>query len=151
MNQIQSLDTIETPVFVTLISKDNQSFTINKEYACISNLISTALSEDKEETSLTLEAVNGNSLKYIVQYMEEYKGKEPNAPLPPLHQNFEEVVDTFCFNFTSTLCKEKVLKEVFESANYLNIPELLQILGCKVAALIKGVPIEDIEKVLNDC
>lgn len=149
MNPIQSLDTETQSVIVTLISKDKQEFKINRDYICISKILETSIMSDNETREFPLD-IEGRILKYIVEYMEEYKGTEPKAPIPPLAQEFNEVVDTFCFNFTEKLCQERVLKEVLESVNFLNIPELLHILGCKVAHLIKGVPLDQIEKTIRD-
>jgi len=146
-NSVLSLDAPENAIII-LRSETGTVFTLPKSYALISDFLKNALESDKDAGEADL-AINDYNLKLIVDYMNEYKGTEPKAPEAPLWQDYDKVVDPFCFNFTKAICEDKKMKDFMNAVNYMAIPQLLLICGCKIASLVKGRDIADIKTILQ--
>jgi hypothetical protein len=144
---IVSLDSEETNVNIILRSTSGTTYTVPKAYAMISDFLKNAFTNDSETVEADLN-IDDYCLKIVVDYMNEYKGTEPKAPEPPLHQDFQKVVDDFCFTLTNKVCTEHKMKDLMNAVNYMAIPQFLFILGCKIASLIKGKPIGEIKTIL---
>lgn len=137
---------------IRLISKDNQTFEVEKKFAFISKLVKTSLDTDDSATELNIPGVEGAILEQIVKYMEHHKGKEPPIIEKPLKTKVmaDNCKDPFDASFIDVLAKtdNKPLYDMILAANYMDIKGLLH-LGCaKVASLIKGQPLEKIKDIL---
>ena len=146
-----NLDEEVTSVSLTLVSKDNQSFTVESKNAIIAKLIKSGLELDSSSSSFDLQ-VNGSVLSKIVEYMNHHQGTEADIVEKPLrHKDMEKVCkDPFDAKFIDQVDQgsRQDLYDIILAANYMDIPALLH-LGCaKVASLIKGQPLEKIKDIL---
>lgn len=138
---------------ITLVPKDDtkNSVVIQKSYASISNVIKHTLDLDPDATVLPL-AIDSKILEYIGDYFNHHKGCElPSIPKPLLSNNFQNVCkDPWDYEFIEKHAKDiSVLYEIIKSANYLDISSLMH-LGCaKIATLLKGKNINEINETFN--
>jgi len=137
---------------IKLISKDGKEFLVEKDYAMISNLVKTSLDSDTSASDLPMPGVRGEVLGQVVEFMKHHRGVEPAPPEKPLRS--KEMRDVckdpwdadFIDNFSDN---RQVLFDLILAANYMDIKSLLQ-LGCaKVAAIIKGTPLEKVKDILS--
>jgi len=160
MEDIDGLDE-DVPEKITLISKDNVSFELNRKAAFISNLIKTSMDSDDKSVEVPVPGVNGHILELVVKYMEHYKDSESDAPEKPLKStNLEHIykeefdVEFFRKYITKEDDKDRKIKnqELYDlilAANYMDMNKLLH-KGCATVALnIKGQPLEKIKNILS--
>ena len=135
---------------ISLLSKEGTSFSVDKKWACISKLVNTIVEKDPECTEIPLVEINTKILEYVVNFINEHKGEEPPIVERPLRSKLmKEVTNDWDANFIDQIGEQRSeLYELISAANYLDIQSLLH-LGCaKVAALIKGQPIDKIKDIL---
>lgn len=151
MEEVEGLD---APVFGTikLISKDNQTFEVDKKCAFISKLVKTSLENDDSASELNIPGVEGPILELVVKYMEYHKGTEPPVVEKPLRSKVmaDNCKDRWDAEYIDALSSDdnQRLYQLILAANYMDIKALLH-LGCaKVASLIKGMPLERIKTIL---
>jgi S-phase kinase-associated protein 1 len=155
VNSEPIVNSLDNPVFegtINLISKDDVKFTVEKKNAVMSGLIKTSLESDLTVSELHLSCVEGDILKYIVDFMNHHAGEDIPLVSRPLSSKYmkDVVVDQWDAVFIDQLGENlKKLYDVILCANYLDIRGLLH-LGCaKTASLIKGQPLEKIKEILD--
>ena len=153
-SQAISLDDEVLSGVVTLTSKDGSvSLSVDKSYTKIFKVIASMLEDDKEATEIPLE-VSGPILTAIVNYMNLCKGVEmPEIDKPlrskDMSQNTTNENAQFIEDFCSLHKENKMLYDLIGAANYLQGDSLLQLGAAKVAAMVKGIPLEEIKEVLK--
>lgn len=160
MQDIDGLDE-DVPHKITLISKNNVAVEVDRKASLLSKLIKTSLESDVEAKEVPIPAVDENTLKLIVTYMEHHKDNESDAPEAPLKSKKNENIhkDEFDLKFfgkyiTKEDDKERKIKnrELYDlilAANYMDMNKMLH-KGCAtVAANIKGEPLEKIKNILS--
>jgi len=135
-----SLDNTSEDTIVTLVSSDNIDFKINRSYVVLSKLLRVLTDNDKESTRIDL-SVQSKTLEKIVEYLNYHKGKEPRSITRPLiNSDLSKVVCEWDNKFIESISSDSdknFILEVIVGANYMDIPNLLE-LGCaKVAVIIK--------------
>lgn len=153
---------------ITLTAKiDGKSFVVDQKHAQISTLIFRALQAEQQDaaknpeskakdepTVLVLEHVkSSDALESVIRYMNEHKGVEPPIMEKPLRSKV--MADVCPHKWDATFIDEvadvkmKNLYDLVTTSNYLDIQSLLH-LGCaKVAAMIKGQPLEKVKEILD--
>jgi len=149
-DEVAGLDEISGTI--KLISKDGQSFDVEKKDAFISKLVKTSLENDDAATELNIPGVEGHILELVVKYMTHHEGTEPPIIEKPLKSKImADNCNKWDADFIDVLAENnnKQLYDVILAANYMDIKGLLH-LGCaKVASLIKGLPLEKIKSILQ--
>jgi S-phase kinase-associated protein 1 len=137
---------------VTLTSKNDEPFEIDRQFATISKLVKAAVESDPDASYVKIPGVDGRILKLVVEYMNHHKGTEPELiPKPLRSKNMKDVVsDPWDAEFIDRIGVDKQqLYDLVLAANYMDIASLLH-LGCaKVASFIKGQPLEKIKEILS--
>lgn len=149
--EVLSLDEIDSDLSsVVFISKDGVKFTINREYAKLSNVIKTTIEEDPNTTEIPFPSIQSNILQKVVEFLEHHKGEAPAIPEKPVRsKNMKEITTEWCANFTNEIAvNRETFYSLISAANYLDIQSLLHICCAKVATIIKGEPVDKIKSVL---
>jgi hypothetical protein len=140
-------------VIITLISKDGQRFDCTyKEIKC-STMLTSAFNDiqSSEEKEIILPSIEGETLSNIVKFLKQHNGVEPPLPEKPVKtNNMKDITTEWMASFIEEICKDDTenLYKLISAANYLFINSLLHICCCKVAALIKGLPLDEIKPTL---
>jgi len=150
--KVESLSLDDEVGTIKLISKDGKEFVIEKKYAFVSNLVKTSMDSDPSATELPMPGVRGDTLSRVVEYLIYHKGADPPIPEKPLRSTVMKDVckDPWDAEFIDKIAENRQqLYDLILAANYMDIKSLLH-LGCaKVAALIKGQPLEKIKDILS--
>ena len=137
---------------LTLVSKDDTRYVVERNHALVSKLVAESISTDVHADELPIPGVAAGILQHIVRYMEHHKGKEPELVEKPLRSKLMKDVckDAWDAEFIDKIGADRQqLYDVILAANYMDIPALLH-LGCaKVASLIKGQPLDKIKDILS--
>jgi len=136
---------------VELLSKDGQSFEVDKRSAFISQLIRTSLESDTSARQLEL-TLSGRVLRGVVEYMQHHNGVEPPVVEKPLRSKVMKDVcrDPWDAEWIDRIGVDRqYLYDLILAANYLHIHSLLHLACAKVAALIKGQPLDKIKDILQ--
>jgi S-phase kinase-associated protein 1 len=139
-----SLESLESVNQVNIISKENESFTITKEVANLSELFKTIL-EDEKENNITLKLVSSQYLTKVVEFMNYYSTNPFNEIQKPLKScNLQDILSDWYISFLDI--DNDTLFELISVANYLDIKPLLDLTCVKVASMIKGKDTSEITK-----
>jgi S-phase kinase-associated protein 1 len=128
-----------------------ETFEINKKYASLSTFVTAILKGDEAAEEIEVRQVGAETLKHIVDYLNEHKGQEPPPlPCPVRSTSMEQICHNkwdakFIDNFD-----KKTIFEIILGANYMDIKPLLH-LGCaKIATLIKQLPQKEINRIIEE-
>jgi hypothetical protein len=137
---------------INLISKEGKSFSITKKQASLSELFSTTLTNDPTETEIELNEISDSILSFIVEFLIHYNGEKPPMPEKPARSSdMKENTTEWNANFIDTVSiNKKDLYSLISAANYIHCESLLHLACCKVAAMIKNIPLSEIKKTLDD-
>ena len=131
-------------------SKDDISYTVSRKAATQSGLISDATQYESEgdQTEVPIVNVDGNTLKYIIQWIEYHKDAPMEEIFPPLwdkkifkiKEGDETIVGAWDYRFLTTdlvrggdIKQHDILVNVIMAAHYLAIKPLV-ILSCTAMA-----------------
>ena len=156
--QVISLDDESVSGSIVLISKevDGQrlSLSVQKEFALLSGVIRQIIETDPEATEVPLDEITPLWLQAVVDYLNLCKGTpfpEIEKPLrsKDMFSNTVKENAQFIEDFCSKNNKD-ALYALIGAANYLQLEGLLHLGAAKVAAIVKGIPLDDIKKALRD-
>jgi len=135
--------------FVLLISSEKKEFKVNRRAAIQSNLVKTALEEDKEAKDVQLIHISASIVEKVVAYMTHHIDVEPRRIESPLKStNMKELVDRFDANFVDEMDLDTLMR-VLLAANYMDVKSLLGLLCAKIASMMKGKTADQIRKTFN--
>jgi S-phase kinase-associated protein 1 len=139
----------KNPNEVILTSKEGKKFKVSKKAVLKSGLIRDILEDEDESNKEDIPLPNASSqaLEKVIQYCEHYKDEDPLPLEKPLSKRIEELVCDFDRKFL--IMDLDVLLDLIMTANYLNIPSLLELACGKVASLLKGKSIEQLREFLG--
>lgn len=148
VEEITGLDEGDDAEMLTLISQEQEKFTVGKKVAMMSELVKTMAEGDKEEKEIPLPNVKAAVLKKVVQYMTYHADNPAKEIEKPLKSpNMAEVVSPWDAEFVDV--DQELLFELILAANYMDIKPLLDLTCAKVASMIKGKTPEQIRKTFN--
>ena len=132
---------------VKLTSSDGLSYTLPADCAILSELIRTTLTmEDSDE--IILPSISGGMLELVVEYLQQHRGLQPCAIVKPLQSSrMQDICDVWDATFIDRLEKQDLYNMV-HAANYMHIDCLFQLCCAKIASMLKGVPLNDLDKTL---
>lgn len=151
--EVTGLDCDNNCEEVILLSQDKKEFTIKTEFLKHSKVLSASMQHKyNPDDKIELKTVDSDILEHIIKYLEHHTENEIKAiPYPLPSKNLEELVSKWDSDFIDNIAKSrKQLYKLITAANYLNIDGLLQLGSAKVAALVKGEPIEKLKDILVD-
>ena len=137
---------------VQLKSSDNKIFEVSVDILQKANLLSDLLYEACEEKeTIFLRKVDSFNLGKIIQYLEHYKDFEPKEIPKPFPERTDDAFlrgilnDDWTFDFLQQMSLEELINLV-NSANYLQIEGLINIIAAKLAHEMCNCEIEEARK-----
>merc|ERR1711972_1295706 len=109
------------------------------------------LEGDRSQCNISLDKVQAETLKHVVEYLQHHQGKEPDAlPCPVRSIHMAQIVsDKWDATFIDAFTKKEIF-EIILAANYMDIKSLLH-LGCaKIATLIKQLDQKEINHIIEE-
>ena len=137
---------------IKLKSVDNIIFEVPVDILKKVKLISDILDESsKEEQIINLKEINGKYLEKIIDYLKHYKDFEPKEIPKPFPERTDDeflrgiLNDDWTFNFLQQFSLEELIN-LINSADYLGINGLINILGAKIAHEMCNSEVEEAAK-----
>jgi hypothetical protein len=154
--QVLSLEEEEAPVFIMLKCSDGREVQINKKYLKICNLWEEAIRGDQSATSLDIpEEITYETIFRIVEYINHHKGvsqvdkaiEQPlkSVDLSTLHESKFDIK----YIDDDWATDPDITYKLILAANFLHIQCLLYLCSAKVAAMIKGKPLDKLPEILS--
>jgi len=139
----------KTKVEIILKSQEKTGFKISREAALQSNLLKTALEDDRDAKEVPLVHISAPIVRLVIQYMEYHEKKAPRKVESPIKtNNMKELVDRFDAAFVDDLDVDTLMRLLL-AANYMDIKSLLDLLCVKVATMMKDRTAPQIRKAFN--
>lgn len=132
---------------IKLISKEGKEFTISKKAAELSLLIKNARDDLGADEAIPLPEVDEKSLEKIIVFLNKWDGVPPAEIEKPLKSsNIRDAVNCqWSADFIDDLDLE-ALTNITVSANYMDIPSLLDLACAKLASMCKDKTEDEIFK-----
>ena len=138
----------ETGTTITLISSDNENFSVDKAIAMEIGAVRNLLEDFEDEISIPLTQVNKEILKKVLDFINHHHDYSFLSPNENEKKGILTQWDMSFFNM-----EQQKLFELIIAASVLDVQELFD-LGCKyIAELIKGKNVEELRKtfgIVND-
>eukprot|EP01031_Cornospumella_fuschlensis_P025383 gene25383-30650_t len=136
---------------VTLVSNDNEKFSVSVEVAKMSALVRNMLpdEDDEEESCVPLPNVNSSTLSKVLAFCLHYLA-EPMTPLvkPLQDSDLRKLVQEYYVSFITSLDND-AFYHITSAANYLDIRPLLDLCCALIASKIHGKSIDEIRRNFN--
>ena len=152
--EVKGLDFDSAPelVSITCGKTTKRTFDVDKKLLLISNLIATALGQDKSATQFPCAEVESSVFEQLLPYIEHRKGTSGDIiPYPAKSDKMKEnCSDVWDAEYIDTLwtTDRDIFYKVMMAANYMDIRCLLHLCACKVGTMIKGCPYDKIKEIL---
>jgi len=129
---------------LTLVSSDNQSFTVPTAVAEISSLIKDMNDgEVNQEETFPMIGVDGATLAKILEFCEHYLSDPmPVIEKPIKSSDFSKLVPAWYDNFVNV--DHTILFKFAEAANFMDVKPMLDLTCAKIASMIKDKSIHQI-------
>lgn len=129
-----------------VICSDGRQFTVDRQHLTLSTMCRNALTEDPTAKSLSLPGVRGDVFEHILEYLTHHKGVatrhiDQPAPSDKMVENVEDKWDAEWVDALWTKGR-RLLLDVMEGSNSMDVTLLTELCACKVATRIKGIPAE---------
>lgn len=143
----QDLDKVSEPQF-TLVSMEQDTFTITRKQAQSSELLRTLLENDTT-TTVPLPHIRTSSLDRCVRYLKHHGPENPPAEIEkPLRTIvLSEIVEVFDSDLVELSPDQ--LFELLVAASYLHIKPLVELVSAKIAISFKNKNPAQLRKSLN--
>jgi len=134
---------------IMLLSQEKTEFKVPRKAALQSQMIKTALEDDKDAKEVNLVHISAPIVKKVVEYMVYHMDREPRKIESPLKStNMKELVDRFDAAFVDDIDQDTLFKLLL-AANYMDVKSLLGLICAKVASMMKGKTADQIRKTFN--
>eukprot|EP00933_Yihiella_yeosuensis_P055125 TRINITY_DN53802_c0_g1_i1.p1 TRINITY_DN53802_c0_g1~~TRINITY_DN53802_c0_g1_i1.p1 ORF type:complete len:179 (+),score=26.99 TRINITY_DN53802_c0_g1_i1:22-537(+) len=148
MSDLDNVGVDDEDVKLTLISLEQERYTVSRRVALMSELIRTIVDGDSSSTEIPLPHVKGSILHKVVLYMKYHADNPAKEIEKPLKSPImSEVVEQWDADFIDV--EQEQLFDLVLAASYLHIKSLLDLCCAKVASILKNKTAEQIRKALN--
>lgn len=123
---------------VKLISSDNKVFNVSKEIGRKSELIKNIIEDLDQDIEIPLQQVKSDTLEKVLEYCTHYKDTSfiENKDLENINEWDKSYINV----------DQETLNDIILAANFMNIPDLLE-LSCKtVANQLKNKSLDEIRE-----
>ncbi len=128
---------------ISLKSKDGKEFKISKEAFNLSKYLKEKI---KDQTEFTIEEVNGETLKLIVDYLNHYsKNEMPKLPPALNSSELKNQLNNFDYKFISPCSYENTFS-LINAALLLELEHLHDLACIKIAAFMRDKAPDEINK-----
>ncbi|XP_065193863.1 S-phase kinase-associated protein 1-like [Sycon ciliatum] len=140
-----------------LVSNDGEVFDVEVKVACQSKVLKTMLQDTgdiaDDDEPVPLPPVNGATLRKVIEWCTHYQNENSVEGEDPLDESQRRTIyiDTWAKEFLKV--DQKILFELIEAADYLDIKGLLDAACKTVANMIKGKNSEELRntfEIVND-
>lgn len=126
-----------TVSLVTLTSQEGEKFEVPRKVGCSSDLIKSMLNDDHEDDDpIPLPNVSSKVLSSIIAFLHKHSEDPMKEIAKPLTTKIEDVVQPWYANFADV--DNDTLFDLIQAANYMDIKPLLNLMGAKIASIMKG-------------
>lgn len=131
---------------IELVCNDGRRFNVERSYLNLSTICRKALEEDPTSKSLDLRGVRGEIFEHVLEFLTHHKGVatrhiEQPAPSDKMVDNVEDKWDAEWVDALWTKGR-RLLIDVMEGSNFMDVTLLTELCACKIATRIKGIPAE---------
>jgi hypothetical protein len=131
---------------IELVCSDGRRFTVERSYLSLSTMCRKALEEDSTAQSLNLPGIRGDIFEHVLEFLTHHKGVatrhiEQPAPSDKMVENVEDKWDAEWVDALWTKGR-RLLLDVMEGSNSMDVTLLTELCACKIATRIKGIPAE---------
>ena len=136
---------------VTLMSKDGQTFpNVDKRHASMSKLVRNVLEGDPHADAIPILGVEAAVLRLVVDYMQHHKSQPIATIATPLRgTDLSTLTSAFDAKLMMDCASDHLVFDIIDAANYMEIPRLVELGQAKVASLLKGRPLHEMQDVLT--
>jgi hypothetical protein len=149
----------QSSTFLTLVSNDNQSFEIEKQYCKISDFIWNLVELDSAKKEIPVN-VSGKLLEIIVNFIKHYgeEGQQFDRIQAPVPKDFkkckfilEEKENIFDLPFYTELLESNDIDymSLVRTVNYLSIQPMLELVCARIANITRDMTKEEEIKFLQ--
>jgi hypothetical protein len=146
------------------VSKDSEpdKYVLTQDMLPISNFISKSLEEDdSKEVELSATSITSPQLKLIVEYFNLCKlhNKSADVEKPPTPLKSKDMMECAATGLPKEVIEfvlrirndggKRMIYDMINVCNYLDIQGLLHVFCASVASTIKGHPMETVKKILD--
>jgi hypothetical protein len=134
------------------IEKNDLKLSITKKQAFNCKLFRTAIENDSNATDILVSEIKQSILMFIVEFLIHYDGKEiPMPEKPARSEHMKDNTTEWNANFIDRIAINKAdLYALISAANFIDCEGLLHLACCKVASMIKNIPLAEIKNTLLD-
>ena len=143
---------------IVLKSTDDVYYVVKKDAARVmSDFLKTVIENSMDEKNIvTVEEANGQTLKYIVMYINHRYSNRKTLVKKPLVGTVDDLIDDWdkAFLYTDLIQgkderKHDLLIRVLNASHFLQVTDLLLLGGCALATIIKGKTTEQLRDVFG--
>ena len=148
-----SIDLINESTYkIQLVSKDGDSFTVNRDNACISELVKTMINEDDITIiqEIPLPNVSTKVLVKVIEFVNYYSEEKMTTidkPLKSTTGNMCDIVQEWYAKFVEI--DPELLFDLISAANYLNVEPLLALTCATIANAIRTKTPDEVRTAFN--
>ena len=114
----------------------------------MAELLKDLIENNPDTYELQLQQANSRDLSKILEYMEYHiDNPESDIDRPIQTNNFKSLVTEWDYNFVNS--NNDIMFDILITANYLGVNNLINIISCKAATLIKNKSPDEIRKHFN--
>mmetsp|Transcript_25412 Transcript_25412/g.32040 ORF Transcript_25412/g.32040 Transcript_25412/m.32040 type:complete len:166 (+) Transcript_25412:116-613(+) len=141
-------------IMMTMISCDGKEFPVLPKVARMCGMFANTMEEDDNDiTDFRLECpkLNADTLGKVVEYCNHFQTVEEmnEIELPFKGEELDEIVSQKWYSDWANNLTRTQMFGLIEAANYLDIPELLNLMALAWACHIKGKSVEEMQKIFG--
>ncbi len=132
---------------IELLTKDNQTISVDKNNAKLSGLLTTSMELDQEQVTFNVD-ICYSTLRKIIDYLEYHSVNPPTPeiPKPVPDKGLSGIINEWDLNFVNI--DRPQLIDVVNASNYLDIKPLVELSCAQIAFNLKGKTNEEISQYL---
>mmetsp|Transcript_25409 Transcript_25409/g.32037 ORF Transcript_25409/g.32037 Transcript_25409/m.32037 type:complete len:148 (+) Transcript_25409:130-573(+) len=139
---------------VNLISRDNDSFAVLPKVARMSKVLACAMGDNDDDIAnldLSCPLLSTDTLEKVVEYCNHFQTVEEmnEIELPFKGEELDEIVSQKWYSDWANNLTRTQMFGLIEAANYLDIPELLNLMGLAWTFHIKGKSAEEMRELFG--
>lgn len=134
---------------IEIISSDQETFSIDAKVASSSSRFIASLLEDHDETDIKIPVeLDSSVLVLAIEYMNHHRDEKAERIEKPMIKPFKSLVSKWDYDFISKV-PDKELESVIMCANYLDIPNMLELVCANFVSRIKDKTPEEIREMFD--
>ena len=127
-----------------LKSKDGVQFEVEEKYLQNSKFLMDLIRDFKDsDEELNINDVNGATLAKVIEYLKHYETEKPKEiPKPLPNSDLKPILLEWDYNYITGLKLDEVI-DLINAANFLDIPDLVNLASARIASEMTNCSVED--------